>query len=261
MRSSTAARRGRTIAPERSATSIRSPGTHGSRASPTRPEEAARPGARTGVRAGNRSTRDAIATTHGRSRPIPIDPELWYVSVSTGPFRGTRPGDPEAHIYRRVNGTWRALDRGLPDPLSAMPYALVALKGRLLAGLADGELWESRDRGETWSRCELRGDELTGLVALTAAWGGYIALATGAARTVERALRRRQRRRPAEPHRDDGDVVLGAEEHGLAAGRARLAAETAADRVAARSEAHPAELRELPGREVGRERRRERRRP
>ena len=99
----------------------------------------------------------------------PDDPDLWYVSVSTGPFRAHRPGDPQAHIYRRENGGWRALTEGLPDPLPAMPYALVARKEGLLAGLADGALWKSDDRGDTWRRCELRGAVLTGIVALALA--------------------------------------------------------------------------------------------
>jgi hypothetical protein len=47
-----------------------------------------------------------------------------------------------------------------------MPYALVAAEGRLFAGLADGQLWESRDRGESWRACTLRGDALTELRAL-----------------------------------------------------------------------------------------------
>ena len=47
-----------------------------------------------------------------------------------------------------------------------MPYALVATEDRLFAGLANGELWESRDRGDSWLRCELT---LTRLVALVAA--------------------------------------------------------------------------------------------
>ena len=46
-----------------------------------------------------------------------------------------------------------------------MPYALVATDGRVLAGLASGELWESGDRGDTWRRCELS-QPLPGLVAL-----------------------------------------------------------------------------------------------
>ncbi len=37
------------------------------------------------------------------------------------------------------------------EPLPAMPYALVATDGRLFAGLSDGQLWESRDRGDSWT--------------------------------------------------------------------------------------------------------------
>jgi len=97
----------------------------------------------------------------------PDDPELWYVSASTGPFAAHGRRDPQAHIYRRRNGGWDALAGGLPDPLPSMPYALVAAGNRLFAGLASGELWESRDRGETWERCRLLGElpRLLGLVA------------------------------------------------------------------------------------------------
>ena len=98
----------------------------------------------------------------------PDDPELWYVSASSGPFAAHGRGDPQAHIYRRRNGGWDALAGGLPDPLPSMPYALVATTGRLFAGLASGELWESRDRGDTWQRCELLGEKLGRLLALAA---------------------------------------------------------------------------------------------
>jgi len=37
-----------------------------------------------------------------------------------------------------------------------MPYALLATDGRLFAGLADGRLWESRDRGDSWTALRLR---------------------------------------------------------------------------------------------------------
>lgn len=96
----------------------------------------------------------------------PEDPALWYVSASTSPFKAHRSGDPQARIYRRDNGGWQALSGGLPEPFPAMPYALLAVNGRLFAGLANGELWESGDRGSTWRRCELSGDRLTRLVAL-----------------------------------------------------------------------------------------------
>jgi photosystem II stability/assembly factor-like uncharacterized protein len=96
----------------------------------------------------------------------PGDPALWYVSASTGPFVAHGGGDPQARIFRRHDGTWRSLAGGLPDPLPAMPYALVATDRRLFAGLADGQLWETPDRGDTWRACVLRGDALTALHAL-----------------------------------------------------------------------------------------------
>jgi len=98
----------------------------------------------------------------------PDDPDLWYVSASRGPFSAHGRGDPEANIYRRSNGTWEVLSAGLPDPLPAMPYALVATRERVFAGLANGELWESRDRGDGWRRCQLLGS-LPRLNALVAA--------------------------------------------------------------------------------------------
>jgi hypothetical protein len=96
----------------------------------------------------------------------PDDPERWYVSASTGPFAAHGGRDPQAKIYGRRDSEWRPLAGGLPDPIPAMPYALVATDGRLFVGLAHGQLWESRDRGESWRACELRGDVLTGVRAL-----------------------------------------------------------------------------------------------
>jgi photosystem II stability/assembly factor-like uncharacterized protein len=97
----------------------------------------------------------------------PEDPELWYVSASTGPFAAHGRGDPQARIYRRRRDEpWVALGGGLPEPIPAMPYALVASDSRLFAGLANGNVWESGDRGDTWRQLELRGDPLTELHAL-----------------------------------------------------------------------------------------------
>jgi hypothetical protein len=50
-----------------------------------------------------------------------------------------------------------------------MPYALVATDGRLFAGLADGLLWESRDRGDTWTPLQLEGDSVAAVLALALA--------------------------------------------------------------------------------------------
>ena len=99
----------------------------------------------------------------------PDDPDAWYVSASTGPFAAHGRDNPEARIYAWRGGEWRALAGGLPDPLPAMPYALVAEGGRLFAGLADGQLWESSDRGESWHACALDSDALVRLNALACA--------------------------------------------------------------------------------------------
>jgi hypothetical protein len=99
----------------------------------------------------------------------PDDPELWYVSASTGPHAAHGRGDPQAKIYRRREDRWSALDGGLPEPLTAMPYALVAVEGGLVAGLADGEIWGSADHGDTWQAYNLQGDPLTELHALVRA--------------------------------------------------------------------------------------------
>ena len=98
----------------------------------------------------------------------PDDPELWYVSASTGPYAAHGGGDPQAKIYRRQDGKWSALAGGLPEPLTAMPYALVAVEGGLVAGLADGQIWGSADRGETWHEYATQGDAVTELHALAA---------------------------------------------------------------------------------------------
>ena len=99
----------------------------------------------------------------------PDDPDLWYVSASTGPFAAHGRGDPQARIYARRDDEWRALAGGLPEPIPAMPYALVAVEGRLFAGLADGQIWESTDRGETWRALVLERDPLPRLHALASA--------------------------------------------------------------------------------------------
>jgi hypothetical protein len=96
----------------------------------------------------------------------PEDPELWYVSASTGPSAAHGRRDPQARIYRRRAGEfWHTLADGLPEPLPVMPYALVAVD-RMFAGLADGQIWASVDRGDSWRACALRGDALGALQAL-----------------------------------------------------------------------------------------------
>jgi photosystem II stability/assembly factor-like uncharacterized protein len=103
----------------------------------------------------------------------PDDPDCWYVSASTGPYAAHGGRDPQARIYRRRDREpWRQLAGGLPEPLPAMPYALLANDRRLFAGLADGQIWESRDRGDTWSALRLEGHSLDALLALAGNAGG-----------------------------------------------------------------------------------------
>ena len=100
----------------------------------------------------------------------PDDPDRWFVSASTGPFAAHGGRDPQARIFRRDGDEpWRALTGGLPEPLPAMPYALVWADERVFAGLADGQIWESRDHGHSWSQARLENVQIGALVALTSA--------------------------------------------------------------------------------------------
>jgi photosystem II stability/assembly factor-like uncharacterized protein len=97
----------------------------------------------------------------------PDDADRWYVSASTGPYAAHGRGDPQALIYRRCDGEpWQPLSGGLPEPLPAMPYALLATEGRVFAGLANGQLWESRDGGDSWTAMRLQGGALVAVLAL-----------------------------------------------------------------------------------------------
>jgi len=74
-----------------------------------------------------------------------------------GPYAAHGRGDPQARIYRRRDGEpWRPLAGGLPEPLPAMPYALLATDGRLFAGFADGQIWEGATAGIAGRRCRSR---------------------------------------------------------------------------------------------------------
>jgi photosystem II stability/assembly factor-like uncharacterized protein len=86
------------------------------------------------------------------------DPDLWYISASHGAGLAHRPGgDAQAVIYRKQgDASWQALGgdgTGLDRPARAMPYALLAPRGRprtLIAGLKDGNLLLTEDAGDTW---------------------------------------------------------------------------------------------------------------
>jgi hypothetical protein len=94
----------------------------------------------------------------------PERPEVWYVSASPMPsfLRGEfeppahRPGKSRAAIYRSAGGApWEKLGGGLPEPLNYMANALATnpqSPGHLYAGLADGDVWQTADYGDSWQK-------------------------------------------------------------------------------------------------------------
>jgi hypothetical protein len=65
-------------------------------------------------------------------------------------------GRAEAYIFRSVGGApWEKLGGGLPQPLMSMPYALLTdadAPGHLYAGLSNGDVWHTKDRGDRWEK-------------------------------------------------------------------------------------------------------------
>lgn len=88
----------------------------------------------------------------------PGDPAVWYLSASPSAFKAHGDGTAQAHLFRNTGGIWHKLTGGLPQPLDYMPYALLtdaAAPGHLYAGLANGEIWFSADRGDSWMQLPL----------------------------------------------------------------------------------------------------------
>jgi hypothetical protein len=88
------------------------------------------------------------------------DPECWYVSAASGPYA--------AHSGIRARGRlycWHGAWRALALPADTMPYVLAAADGELIAGLADGRVLRSGDRGQSWDELGVR---LEAIVALAA---------------------------------------------------------------------------------------------
>ena len=86
----------------------------------------------------------------------PGNPEVWYVSVSTSPFKAHGDEDAQAFIFRSAGSApWEKLGGGLPQPLNHMPYALLTdpgAPGHLYAGLSNGDVWFSSDYGDAWEQ-------------------------------------------------------------------------------------------------------------
>jgi photosystem II stability/assembly factor-like uncharacterized protein len=92
----------------------------------------------------------------------PDEPERWYVSAAHGPREAHGGGPARAQLYRwERGGPWESIGDGLG--LDSMPYALATSPDRLFAGLADGRVFESTDRGETWEELPVRLDSITAM--------------------------------------------------------------------------------------------------
>ncbi len=76
----------------------------------------------------------------------PADPDRWYVSAASGPGAAHAAQGARGRLYRWEVDAWRPL----PLPATAMPYALAATRGELIAALTDGRVLRSADRGERW---------------------------------------------------------------------------------------------------------------
>jgi photosystem II stability/assembly factor-like uncharacterized protein len=98
----------------------------------------------------------------------PRDSDRWFVSASPGPYKAHGEGSAEALIYRRTaDGPWEPLAGGLPTPLDAMPYAMTFTGDLLVAGLSDGRLLASPDRGERWKPMTVGGRAPEHVLALS----------------------------------------------------------------------------------------------
>jgi hypothetical protein len=86
----------------------------------------------------------------------PFHPEISYLSVSPAPSKAHSENNAQACIFRsNADGRWEKLDGGLPQPLDHMPYALLtdpSEPGHVYAGLSNGNVWCSQDRGDSWNQ-------------------------------------------------------------------------------------------------------------
>ena len=102
----------------------------------------------------------------------PVDPDLWYASISRGPYAAHSRGDGQSLLLRSRGNGWSAIDRWGDDPvLRRMPYALAALPGqpdRLLVGLRGGAMLVTGDAGDTWDRLDPALDDVIALAVAPA---------------------------------------------------------------------------------------------
>ena len=102
-----------------------------------------------------RKAKHGLAKNYGVSCAAdPGDPQIWYVSVAPGPSKAYG-GQVEAYLYRAdAEIGWQPIGWEA-HPMQGMPLALVTVPndpGRLYAGLNNGDIWHTRDYGDTWEQ-------------------------------------------------------------------------------------------------------------
>lgn len=107
-----------------------------------------------------RQPKETVDRTYGWACAAdPEQPEIWYVSASTGPGDAHSWDHANAYIYRVTGGTgWEKLGGGLPQPLDHLPTTLItdpAEPGHVYAGLSNGDVWFSEDHGDAWRRLDV----------------------------------------------------------------------------------------------------------
>jgi hypothetical protein len=83
------------------------------------------------------------------------------VSAASGPGTAHSGVNARGRLYRWDGDRWQAL--ALPP--DSMPYALVATGDALLAGLAEGRILSSGDRGDSWAELDVRVGPITAMAA------------------------------------------------------------------------------------------------
>jgi hypothetical protein len=85
----------------------------------------------------------------------PVEPSVWYVSVSPGAMKAHSENDARAAIFRWAGEGWQRLAGGLPETLDHLPHALLTdpeVPAEVYAGLRNGEAWHSAAHGESWRK-------------------------------------------------------------------------------------------------------------
>lgn len=86
----------------------------------------------------------------------PAQPEIWYLSASTGPASAHGEGKANGCIYCCKDGQHlERLSGGLPQPLDHFPYGLltdVDAPGHVYAVIQNGDIWLSENYGDEWTQ-------------------------------------------------------------------------------------------------------------